>query len=345
MKRVIWICLALVLIFSACGKAPESTPSPSPLPTAKPTPTPVSFKNPLTGLETKEDISKNRPIAIMLNNLRDALPQHGVSQADMIYEVAAEGGITRMMAFYQDISSVGNIGSVRSTRTYYLDIAEGMDAILLHAGGSIYAYDEIDKRDTIHVDGIYNTTIFYRDEERTKTYDFEHSLFTSGTLVSKNVSSFVDQIQHKNGYKCGLVFGASSASNGKTANSITVNFSTYKTGTFDYSSQDGLYRVGEYGNPYIDGNTGKQVAMKNVLVLFARHSSIPNDELHNIEVDITGSGSGFYACNGKYVEITWSKDSYDSQFVYRLASGGNLVLEPGTSYINIVDIGNDVTIK
>lgn len=52
----------------------------------------------------------------MLNNLKEALPQLGQSQADIIYECLAEGGITRMMGVYQSVEGVGMIGSVRSAR-------------------------------------------------------------------------------------------------------------------------------------------------------------------------------------------------------------------------------------
>ena len=36
------------------------------------------------------DVGARRPIAVMLNNLKKALPQVGVSQADVIYEILAE---------------------------------------------------------------------------------------------------------------------------------------------------------------------------------------------------------------------------------------------------------------
>ena len=345
MKKVFLIFIALLMVSSACGKAPSQTSTPVPTQTAKPLPTPVSYKNPLTGLDTAKDISQNRPYAIMLNNLYEALPQHGVGSADIIYEVMAEGEISRMVAVFQDISSVGTIGSVRSTRSYYLDIAGGLDAILLHVGASTYAYDDIETRNAVHVDGIFNSTIFYRDENRARNAGYEHSLFSSSDLILDNISKFITQTKHKNGYVCGMKFGANSASSGKTAKEITVKYSYYKTGVFDYHSDDGLYYISQFDEPYTDGNTDKQVAVKNVLVLYANHSAINNDELSRIEVDLVGSGKGVYACNGNYIDITWTKDSYDSEFEYKLPSGSELVFEAGKSYINIVNTDNTAVIK
>lgn len=345
MKKLLILCLALLTLCAACGKKPEPTPAPTPSATVKPTPAAPKFTNPLTGLEAKEDISKNRPVAIMLNNLEEALPQHGVSQADIIYEVAAEAGITRMLALYQDVSGVGTLGSVRSTRTYYLDIAQSMDAVLIHAGGSTYAYDELKKRDSAHIDGIYNDIVFYRDEERARNAGFEHSLFTNGELVAKGVKDSGYRTEHEGVYKCALKFGESSAASGKAANKLAVEFSDYKgSGIFEYSPKDGVYRVSEYGSPYIDGNSSEQVAVKNVLVLYANHAVIEGEALLNIEVELD-SGKGLYACDGKCVEINWSKASLDSQFKYTLSDGKELVLAPGKSYINIVDVGNNVAIS
>ncbi|HBD86903.1 MAG TPA: DUF3048 domain-containing protein, partial [Clostridiales bacterium] len=133
MKKIICSALAaLLLVTSACGKgsadpttAPSSEPSPSAtpaLPSPSPTPTAPPYTNPLTGEGMDEDISGNRPWAIMINNLDKALPQCGVSQADIIYEIPAEGGVTRMMAIFSDISDVEAIGSMRSIRPYYADV-------------------------------------------------------------------------------------------------------------------------------------------------------------------------------------------------------------------------------
>jgi len=348
LRKITVIAIALMLLLTACGKSntPEPTEEPVPTPTATPTPTPTvnPYVNPLTGLSVDKPIAQNRPFAVMVNNIKEALPQCGIGSADIIYEVVAEGGITRMVAVFQDISQVGRIGSVRSTRTYYLDIAQGLDAILLHAGASTYAYEELKTRDNCtNIDGIYDTTIFYRDPDRMSA-GYEHSLFTTGELIAENIEDYGLRLEHEDGYVCNMVFGAPSSATGTPAEYIEVEFSYYKTGEFRYDDEDGLYYVSQYGEPHIDGNTYKQLAIKNVLVLFADHSSIPNDELKRIEVDLAGSGTGIFACEGKSVRINWSKSGYDSQFEYTLMDGSPLVFAPGTTYINIVDSENSVTI-
>ncbi len=345
MKKILMLTVLIGALLAACGPpaARESAPASS-KPTAAPVspppataPPPIAYLNPLTGLQTEKDLSGNRPYAVMLNNIIEAQPQCGIGSADLIFEVLAEGGITRMLAVYQDIGKAGKIGSVRSTRSYFLDLAEGLDAILIHAGASVYAYDALEVRPVIHVDGIYNSTIFYRDEGR-MSFGYEHSLFTDGKLIAENISKSVEQLQHKNGYICNMKFGKPSSEGGLPASSLKVEFSGYKTGIFDYSGGDGLYHISQYGEPYKDGNTGKQAAVKNLLVLYAEHSSVSRDDPMHLDIDLVGSGEGIYACNGKYVEIIWTKKSCDSQFAYRLKDGSDLIFSPGTTYINILPI-------
>ena len=63
---------------------------------------PAANQNLLTGIDdlSKEAIGK-RPVAVMVNNVEDALPQYGVGAADVIFELPVEGNLTRLMALLQ----------------------------------------------------------------------------------------------------------------------------------------------------------------------------------------------------------------------------------------------------
>ncbi len=357
MKKAILLLLTILLACScACGKKTvdpseivppnmaEHTPavSTAPVPSVEPEPSeePVYSGpfNPLTGLPVEEDISQKRPYAIMLNNIKAALPQYSVSQADIIYEMLAEGGITRMLGVYQDISGMGAIGSVRSSRDYYLDLAQGLDAIYIHGGGSPKAYEQIEARGVPAIDGIKGqyASMFYRDAYRMQNVAYEHSLFTSGELIQEYAGTYGYRMEHEDGYTCNMAFADEVLPDGGSASSVQVNFSSYKTGLFEYDPESGLYMVSEYGAPYVDGETGEQVSVKNVLVLFCEMYTIAGDSSGRMAANLVGSGSGYFACNGQYCAIQWQKASYASPFVYTLADGSPLVFARGTSYINIL---------
>ncbi|MCI8870488.1 MAG: DUF3048 domain-containing protein [Lawsonibacter sp.] len=367
-KRLTAFVLALLLgsAVSCSPKTPppaESASQPGPEPAvsaiapAEPDPQPVPeepaelpFVNPLTGEGCETDISKNRPIAVMLNNLKKALPQMGVSRADIIYEIPAEGGITRMLALFQDIGGVGTIGSVRSARDYYVSLACGHDAIYLHAGGSPQAYTAISNWGVAALDcvnGPYEGTLYWRDEQRRKTVGMEHSVVTSSEKIQELFPTYTRLRQeHKDGFDFPWTFAQEAApSGGKQADTVTVAFSTYKTGVFQYDGDTGLYYVSEYGQPYVDGNSGEQVAVKNVLILNTDVSIIPGDSAGRLKVRTTGSGKGVFACGGKAEDITWSRASDSAPLTFLNAQGKPLELGVGTSYINIIGSTSSYTLE
>ena len=140
MQCVLLVALML-LSLAACGGQTEETPEPEDSPVEAPVELPPgpyvpAGTNPLTGEPMEEVYEADRPVAVMFNNLKAAQPQIGISRADIIYEVPAEGGITRMLALYQSLEGVDTLGSVRSTRPYYIELALAHDALLVHAGGS-----------------------------------------------------------------------------------------------------------------------------------------------------------------------------------------------------------------
>ena len=95
---------------------------------------------------------------------------------------------------------------------------------------------------------------------------------------------------------------------------------------------------------YIDGNTGEQVQVKNVLILRTDVSAIKGDDKGRQSVRTTGTGSGQLFCDGRVQEITWSRSGDSSPMTYLDAAGNPLRLGVGPSYINIVGRSAAVTV-
>lgn len=349
------LCAVLAASLSACAPKEEVPPSSAsqpavsvlaPEPDLEPEP---PYINPLTGEGCWEDISQNRPVAIMLNNLKKALPQLGVAQADLIYEAPAEGGITRMMAVFQSVDGVGDIGSVRSARDYYVSLALGHDALFLHAGGSPSAYLAIKNWGAAALDcvnGPYEGTLFWRDSERRRSMGMEHSVLTSGSVISELLPTYSYRLEHKEDFSYPVQFlERDEPAQGEPGTQVSVTFSTYKTGVFTYDQETGLYTVEEYGAPYVDGNTGEPVQVKNVLVLRTDVSSVPGDEAGRLKVRTTGTGSGLLFCDGTVQEITWSKARDSAPMTYLTPEGEPARLGVGPSYVNLVSQSAQVAVE
>ena len=352
-KKALAILLAawMLLALAGCGKTdpePVSKPEektdlvPPPPPEPEPEPYVPEGVNRLTGLPMEPEYENLRPAAVMLNNLKAAQPQLGVSQADVIYEVPVEGGITRMLALYQTVEGIKTMGSVRSARPYFVELALGHDAIYIHAGGSQEAYSNLRSWKVDHMDGVRggsDAQIFWRDPERRKNNGYEHSLITSGEKILEYLDQGKIPVEHSGDWNYLQAFtedGTPEA--GETAEHIKVRFSAYKTGTFDYDAGTGKYLVGQYGKEHVDGATGDQVSATNVLVLKTSVSVL--DDVGRLRVKTTGEGEGLFFCGGKTVPIRWSRKDRNSAFAYTLEDGSSLALGQGNSYVCILSPKN-----
>lgn len=305
------------------------------------------YINSLTGLECDEKTVNARPVAVMLNNLKQAMPQHAISDADIVYEVLEEGGITRLMGVFRDYEDISVIGSIRSARDYYIDLSDAHDAIYVHCGGSTYAKDRIAKLKTEDIDGMFMGN-FYRDKERLKTKAYEHTLMITGEGLKKNIE--IKGYRTESSFEQPLRFFENDTDiEGINANSIEIPFSLaleeypYAMSTLEYDENKKTYLKGQYGTTHIDGNTGAQVEFKNIITLECEQHIIPGDEYGCLAVDFTGEGKGLYATNGNIKEIVWKKSDRQSTYkLYEKDGVTELLINAGKSYIAIVPEGTNV---
>ncbi len=351
MKRLISLLLVLVLALSlaACGgggedASVETTTEATSIETTTEEPTTteevILYHHPLTG-ETLEALWTGRAVAVSINNHREALPQYGVNQADMVYEFECEGGITRRLGIFTDLSKVKNVGPVRSARTYFSNVAVSYDAPLVHCGGSTYAMrGQADSTGTTianwqHIDEFAYGSYFFRDKDRYKNqgYAWEHTLFTNGEKLAAVMEKKGYNTVNENGTDYGLTFAEVPEWTGETAKTLTIKFRGKKTTTTTYNPTTGKYEISQYNGVDIDGNTGDVFAARNVLVLNADQSKIG---IHSF-YDLVGNGTGYLACDGKITPITWHREEFRTSFTYKLADGTPADLGVGNSYIAVIE--------
>ena len=256
-------------------------PSRTSEPDTDPGPQTPEYFNKLTGEGSDTDLSQSRPVGIMINNIKVSCPQEGISNADVIYECLAEGGITRMLMFVDDYADLPAVGSIRSSRDYYLDFAQDFDAIYVHCGGSEYAYEDISERDIDNIDGVkgpgalWNTTdTFYRDADRLANMGYEHSVMTTGAGLAAGIKYMGCRTELKSDYDSPFDFVEYGQVEKfeNAAPHVRFSFSSYQTVDYVYDEASGEYLRYQHGGvEHIDGSTGQQLSFELYVYLLHEH--------------------------------------------------------------------------
>ena len=372
-KRIFALCSALLLsltVFSGCGSKPteesaasepEATATAAPTAeaessaaesTAEPTEAPSTEPenvNLLTGLPTLTDgaIGK-RPVAVMVNNVDAALPQYGISAADLIFELPVEYDLTRLMAVYGDYTQIPEVCSIRSCRYYYPILAVGFDAIYVNWGmNESVARPTVNGMDIYQYDGDeYGLgDCFGRDKARYESgYAWEHT----GVFHGPNFPSVLEKDKVRTDLKedkTGTAFNfvemdKNAAPNGEDAQKVRVDFgANYSVFTYDEENHEYLKNFKD--SPHMDGISKEQLKFENVIVLETEIKPYPGDEVIKY-VDWEGgeNAKGYYISEGKMVPITWSKAGMYDPLKFFDANGNELQLNRGKSYIAFTYAGN-----
>ena len=287
---------------------------------------------------------KRRPFAVMINNVGAARPlQSGLQDAMIVYEMIVEGGITRYMAVFNQSATTERIGSIRSSRHYYLDYALENDAIYVHHGQSPQAAADFS---ALGIDRIVadNGNTGWRD--KSLNVSSEHTLFTS---IEKLKSGIGKKRNERNkdlllNYSVDSIDMASIANN-KVANNIKIVYSNIYD-TYEYDAEAKVYKRSVNGKAHTDYVTGKQYTFKNILVYQVANSTLNDGEnkgrqtLANI-----GSGTGYYISEGYAIPITWEKTSRAAQTVYRYENGEELQVNDGNTFIQIQPKNKEISIN
>lgn len=282
------------------------------------------------------------PYAVMIENTPAARPQSGLSQASIVYETLAEGGVTRFMAIFDQSVSLKNVGPIRSSRPYYVDWARENEALYVHAGGSPDAYNEIKKTLVRSYDGLSKTGAKYMFR---LCYGV-HCLYSNSSKLSAmvrdakltNVSTTAGAWSFKD--------GATFANRPNTAKKITIDFNgkTYKA-EWKYDRKSNTYKRFTAGVAAKDKNNGQQLAATNVLVLRIPKEKVL-DKKGRLALNLIGTGKGTLYRDGQAIQIVWKKKSKIDKTQLYDASGKNLIqLNRGMTWVEVVPGSRSVTYK
>ena len=290
-----------------------------------------------------------RPIAVMIDNVKEAWPQYSINDAYIIYEIIVEGGETRLMALFKN-SAADIVGPIRSSRHYFLDYALENDAIYAHIGWSPQAQSDISTLKVNNINGLYydsgksrtDDAKYWRDTKRaaphncfsciSKLYEIAESLGYRTTSTSDSVLNYsVDEIE---------------LDSETTANTVTIPYSSYTTVKFEYNAETKRYTKYSKNTKQVDAKSNEALTTKNIIITFAGNYTLTDVEnkgrqgLKNI-----GTLDGYYITNGKSIPIKCIKKSRESQTVYQDLEGNEIKVNDGNTFIQICPLGSKVVIE
>ncbi|WP_342663499.1 DUF3048 domain-containing protein [Paenibacillus pinihumi] len=336
------LLIIMMILVSACGgdKGLQADPNNKGdigeiIDPAEPEPQPEpGFKAPFTGLKLEEK-AEARPIAVMVNNYKAARPQSGLTHADIVWEVLAEGGITRLVAIFQSYEGTDKIGPIRSIRPYLIEMGEMYQAVLVHAGASNDGYAILQQQRKQHLDEISNAGPFFWREKFRKP---PHNLYSSLEKMREGAQQkkYPDQVLIP-----AMPFAAEgevppATAAGVKAEEIDLYFSlkNYHV-SYTYDADKHLYSRFINKEPHIDLDNEQQLTASNLVVLGTRHKTL--DDVGRLSVDLTSGGPAMLFQEGKMVECEWVRSTKDD-IIRIMKDGQELPFVPGKTYYHLVPL-------
>ena len=292
--------------------------------------------------EPKTFQGTDRPIAVMIDNHKGAMPQAGLNDAYLVYEMIVEGGETRLMAVFKGVD-LEKIGPVRSSRHYFLDYALENDAIYVHFGWSPQAQSDITKLGVNNINGIYeSSTSFWRVKDKYAP----HNAVTSTAKIL--------EIANRKGYATtstkesvlNYVADPVELDTKMEATTVTIPYSTSNTVKYEYDATTERYVRYSRGTKQVDWTTGETVTTKNIIIAKAKNTTLNDGENKGRQtLDNVKTLEGYYITNGKAIEITAEKSTRSGQTVYKDLEGNEIEVNDGNTFIQICPIDSKIVIE
>lgn len=304
------------------------------------TPLPVpegQYLSELTGLPINKDLEMQRPIAVMIDNEIKALPHYNTAGADIVYEMmnsTANDRITRLMCIYKDWENLPQTGSIRSVRPTNILVAQEYDAVICHDGGPFHINDYL-SRYPYHFSGTFSRVNNGKAREFTE-YILKGDLDRNFARTGWSKEYREAPAPHFNFADYGTTTNLDDwdADGIRTANRIELPFYHNKS-KLVYNEETKTYDYYEYGKQHLDAETQAPLTFTNVLLQDCSfHQYDKNGYL--IYNCIDKFKFAYYCTEGKNISILWTKEDEGGVTRFFNASGEEIKINPGKTYIGII---------
>jgi len=317
---------------------PSTTITTSTTTTLPPTTTTTTLGpvSPLNGLAAgNPTLLERRVMAVKIDNHWDAQPQSGLEEADAIYEMLVEAGLTRFIALFHDADS-SFVGPVRSARP--------TDPTLLRPLGATFAISGAQD----WVIGLILSQGVPLLGEEAGTYRISgrrapHNLYadTSALRQAADGRGYDDQAPPADLFTWGEIERPSPA----RASRIEFHWSSSYGNAWEWDGSRYLRFHGDTPHPWLgaDGETG-QVAADSLVVIFApRYTASGRSGSSVPAVDTVGEGRALVFAQGKVFEGTWSRASIEEPFGLTDGEGQPMIVPRGIPWVSVFPAAREVT--
>lgn len=286
------------------------------------------YPYPLTGIEAKKP-SENRSVAVMINNYPAARPQSGLAEADIVYEVLAEGDITRFLAIYQS-EKPKRIGPVRSARDYFIHLAKGYGSLYIAHGYSPEAYEMLSAGYIDNINGMqYDGTLFKRSSDRKpphNSYISYENILKGAKLKHYEMNTPPSDLDFMKADEAEQV-------SGQDGKSIMIHYShdSLFNVEYEYDADTEKYKRFSGGEQTADLESKRPVLLDNLFIVATEHKVM--DEKGRRDINLTSGGKAYLFQKGKYREVEWR--NVDGR-ILPFENGEEVKFVPGKTWINIV---------
>lgn len=306
-----------------------------------------SMQSYLTGEWMDAEIANRRPIAVSIPNQKSCLPQYGITNASVIYQVPLRDNLTRLFCLFEDFDELDRIGPVRSIRDYMVYDGLEHDAIICHWGSAVYANALLNSEAVDNISQatagieVPTSTAFDRYNRPGKNKTDSAYMFVDGLM--KGVEKRGYSWEYDDTFEPKFLF----AQDGVVADYIDADDATkiwpgtkgnYHTvgAYFEYDEETGLYDYYEYDKKLEDEHNGETLKVSNVVlqVCYGEERDDHGYLIMEMHGPLTGDGEMYFFTQGKVVKGTWERmDGDDKPAHYYDEEGNEIVFNQGKTFI------------
>lgn len=294
---------------------------------------------PLSGVDPEGDVPVRPALAIKVENLPSARPQTGLSWADIVYEQPVEGGITRFIAVYQ-CQDASRVQPVRSARLTDVDILVQFGRPLIgYSGGVGSVVRALRKAGIIDVspENARGARAYRRDPNKRAPHD----LYTSTKALYTAARGLFEPETPDPLF----TYDAEVPAAAKSARRVNAPFSSSSDVVWKWSKSKKAWLRFHGSVPHVSSD-GTQFSAKNVIVQVVQTKLTDVRDANGVpspRVISVGTGKAYVFRDGRVITGTWERKSADDITKFLDASGNEIALTPGNTWIELLPQDRTVT--